>query len=98
MENNKEKKADYKRLVSWGGLKGELFWIAFIVLMLFAAYSYKRDIDLCRPYILDPCSKCIERDVASLEILKAENKYLREEQVGHFNLNELNLSLENNNG
>lgn len=61
-----------KKLISWGGWKKELGWTIFFILLLFAAYSYKRDIDMCRPYIIDPCSKCSERDTATIVSLQSQ--------------------------
>jgi hypothetical protein len=90
-EQQKDIKKGLKNIVRWDGWKKELFWILFFVALFFSAYSYKRDIDLCRPYIEDPCMKCAERDNATIYLLQQEIGYLKEKNK--ISINDLNLSV-----
>jgi len=60
MEENIVKKENVKKLFSWGGWKKELFWILFICALLFATWSYKRDMKICEGYLEDACKICAE--------------------------------------
>jgi len=73
------KTENIKNLFAWGGWKKELFWVMILGLLLFSAYSYKRDIELCRPYLTDPCSKCMEYNNATITALQERNIYLQKE-------------------
>ncbi len=83
------KTKELKKLISWEGWKKELGWVLFFTLLLFAAYSYNRDISLCRPYLEDPCSKCQERDTAKIDMLKQQVVYLEDK----INLDKYNLNI-----
>lgn len=94
VEQSKEvKERNLKKLVSWGGWKKELGWVVFFAILLFAAYAYKRDIDMCRPYLEDPCSKCLIRDTAMIEGL--QNKIGAMKEANKININDLNLEFTN---
>lgn len=94
VEQSKEvKERNLKKLVSWGGWKRELGWLIFFTLLLFSAYSYQDDINQCREYVIDPCSKCLIRDTAMIEGLQNQIGAMKE--VNKININDLNLEFTN---
>lgn len=54
---NKNKAGNVKKLFKWEGKK-ELLWIGFVLLILFCAWAYKRDTELCKAVALEPCYYC----------------------------------------
>ena len=81
MEESKIKKSGshkkIKKLFVWGGWKKELFWILFICAILFAGWSYKRDMKICEYYINHPCEACTEE-------IKVTEQLNSNRQVNHF--------------
>jgi len=72
MEKRKEK---IKNLFHWGGWKKEIWWILILLLIIFSAWAYHRDISLCREVLKEPCTYC-NFELLSKNITEESDPYL----------------------
>ena len=71
IKNNKK----WKKLIEFKW-KDDLFWILFFGLLFFSAYAWKLDMNICKPYIEDPCGMCENLTLQQAQGIGTYNKIL----------------------